>query len=490
MLFLRQSTESQSLLIGPFVDDTDQTTPETALSIANTDIRLSSNGGNMSSKNSGGATHDELGYYSITLNAVDTSTVGRLQLACKMAGAMIVEHTFQVVEEAVYDNLFSSSAPGPFAANSTATLVDAVWDEKLTVGSHNIGNSAGRILRNVQDFGTYALGAAWVDEVGGSSTGTVDGEDATVSNRSDDFDNAQTVAQSIGLSRIYINNGNSITLTATINNFEIGAPGSNWTLALGGQDISGCDINDANLSGIATGTDPHFHNCILGAVTIPPCEMFHCGIGATLTIGSAGTFRIVDCYSDVPGGSSPTIDFGAIGATNLMLRRWSGGLTLSNLAAGDVVSVDAVSGGTITINGTGGTVQVRGMVTVVDSSSGAVTIGQTQVINASTINAQVDTAISDASLATASALATVDSNVDTVVSGIITGQAQTGTLSTTQASTNLAGYGDDQLIGRVIIWTSGNCDGEATDITDYASGLITFTALTTIPANGDTFKIV
>lgn len=80
----------------------------------------------------------------------------------------------------------------------------------------------------------------------------------------------------------------------------------------------------------------------------------------------------------------------------------------------------------------------------------------------------------------------------TVASGVITGAAATGTLSTTQATTNLTGYADDQLIGRVIIWTSGACEGEATDITDYAnaSGLLTFTALTTAPGNGDTFKIV
>ena len=97
-----------------------------------------------------------------------------------------------------------------------------------------------------------------------------------------------------------------------------------------------------------------------------------------------------------------------------------------------------------------------------------------------------------ATLATAAALATVDGIVDDLKLGVILGSAQTGTLSTTQATTDLTGYADDQLIGRVIIWTSGNCDGEATDITDYAnaSGLITFTALTTAPANGDTFKIV
>lgn len=95
-------------------------------------------------------------------------------------------------------------------------------------------------------------------------------------------------------------------------------------------------------------------------------------------------------------------------------------------------------------------------------------------------------------LATAAALATVDANVDNLVSGIIFGAAATGTLSTTQASSDLTGYGNDQLIGRPIIWLTGACEGEASTITDYVStsGVLTFDALTTAPGNGDTFKIV
>lgn len=82
-------------------------------------------------------------------------------------------------------------------------------------------------------------------------------------------------------------------------------------------------------------------------------------------------------------------------------------------------------------------------------------------------------------------------DISTMTSGIIEGAAQTGTLSTTQATTNLSGYADDQLIGRHITVLSGNAEGEQTDITDYASasGLLTFTALTVAMANGDTFKI-
>lgn len=267
----------------------------------------------------------------------------------------------------------------------TGTIAQAVWDEALTGASHNIANSSGRRLRGLQDLGVYEDGAVWVDETSGTSTGTTAYEDATVNNRSDDFDNAQTVAGTVGLNRIYVTNGNTITLTATINNFQVGYAGGNWTVALGGQDIGSCDFNDAEVSGTGTGTRPHFHNCILGTCTLPPSEFFHCGIGeggGTLTVGSAGNYRFIDCYSDVAGASAPTIDLGAaVGATTMEFRRWSGGLTLNNVATGDVVSVDVVSGGTITVNGTGGTVVVRGMCNVVDGSSGSVSITKTSVIN-------------------------------------------------------------------------------------------------------------
>jgi hypothetical protein len=107
MQHLRKNTGSQSVLIGPFVDDTDGTTAETGLTIANTDIRLSKNGGDMAAKNAGGATHDELGFYTITLDATDTNTVGRLQLVCKVSGALVVYHEFTVLEEHVYDLNFN-----------------------------------------------------------------------------------------------------------------------------------------------------------------------------------------------------------------------------------------------------------------------------------------------------------------------------------------------------------------------------------------------
>jgi len=127
MFFLKQSTASQSVVIGPFVDSTDGNTAETGLTIANTDIRLSKNGANIVAKNSGGGTHDELGYYTITLDATDTDTVGRLQVMVHASGALPVYHEFQVLEEAVFDQLMGASALG-YIANAPVNVAQVSGD--------------------------------------------------------------------------------------------------------------------------------------------------------------------------------------------------------------------------------------------------------------------------------------------------------------------------------------------------------------------------
>jgi hypothetical protein len=128
MLFLRQSTASQEVLLGPFVSDTDGKTAQTGLTIANTDIKLWVEGATTeASKTSGGATHIASGRYYAVLDATDTATVGKLEINVHVAGALPVRREFHVLEEAVYDAMFAASAAGyqvPIwaASNSTVNL--------------------------------------------------------------------------------------------------------------------------------------------------------------------------------------------------------------------------------------------------------------------------------------------------------------------------------------------------------------------------------
>ncbi len=96
--------------IGPFLDDTDGKTAETALTISQADVRLSKNGGDIAQKTEAtSCTHDELGIYDCPLDATDTGTLGRLQLWVHEAGALPVWHEFTVLVANVFDSLIGNT---------------------------------------------------------------------------------------------------------------------------------------------------------------------------------------------------------------------------------------------------------------------------------------------------------------------------------------------------------------------------------------------
>lgn len=109
MFLLRQSTASQEIPLGYFVDSTDGDTAETALTIANTDIKLWKSGAtSLANKNSGGATHMAGGLYYAVLDATDSGTVGPMKVFVHVAGALSVCLECLVLPANVYDSIVGS----------------------------------------------------------------------------------------------------------------------------------------------------------------------------------------------------------------------------------------------------------------------------------------------------------------------------------------------------------------------------------------------
>lgn len=154
-LYLRQSTASQEVPLGPFVDSTDAVTAETGLTIANTDIKMWKAGATtLADKNSGGATHISGGVYYCILDATDTDTIGPLVLFVAVSGALAVRVECVVLDEAVYDVLFGTTAPSTYAGadtSGTTTLLSRIGSA-LTITS-------GRVTANVDQLnGTSIAG--------------------------------------------------------------------------------------------------------------------------------------------------------------------------------------------------------------------------------------------------------------------------------------------------------------------------------------------
>jgi hypothetical protein len=107
---LKQSTASQEVPLGPFVDSTDGSTAETGLTIANTDIKIWVNGAtSLANKNSGGGTHMAQGVYSAVLDATDTATLGPLVIFVQVAGALPVRLECVVLNAVNYDSAIAGT---------------------------------------------------------------------------------------------------------------------------------------------------------------------------------------------------------------------------------------------------------------------------------------------------------------------------------------------------------------------------------------------
>lgn len=110
MRLLKQSTAT-TLLLGPFLDETDGKTAETALTISQADVLLWKEGGTtFAQKNeSTSATHRSNGLYTCPINTTDTNTLGILTVSVHESGALPIRQDYYVTPANVFDSLILGS---------------------------------------------------------------------------------------------------------------------------------------------------------------------------------------------------------------------------------------------------------------------------------------------------------------------------------------------------------------------------------------------
>jgi hypothetical protein len=93
--------------LGPFLDETDGKTAETALTLSQADILLWKEGGTtLAQKNeSTTCTHRSIGYYTCPINTTDTNTLGVLSVGVHESGALPVRQDYLVVPANIYDSM-------------------------------------------------------------------------------------------------------------------------------------------------------------------------------------------------------------------------------------------------------------------------------------------------------------------------------------------------------------------------------------------------
>ena len=270
----------------------------------------------------------------------------------------------------------------------------------------------------------YDNGAIWIN-TNASNTNTVVGIDGTARNPVSTIAAANTLSASTNLDRFEVAPGSSFTFAAPQENQTFN--GEIWTLALGGQSISGSHIIGADVSGICTGaSEPRFFHCHLGSMTIPPSDLESCFLAGTITAGSAGDFFFEKCQSAVAGTSTPVFDYGSgLNASNLNFRMYSGGIHIHNMGTGTGSYNMSLEGfGQLLINSNcsaTSTIAIRGHFTITNNATG-ITLSDLAMFDHNTI---IDDILTDTDTTIPTTITTAHTTtdglvttVDTVVDGI------------------------------------------------------------------------
>ena len=355
----------------------------------------------------------------------------------------------------------------------------------------------------------YDNGAVWLD-TNKSNTNTEVNIDGTARNPVSTIAAVNTLLASTGLHRVQVAPGSSFTLAASQTD-EVFV-GEDWTLAMGGQDVSGSFFHGASISGTATSPtkEMHFVDCEINTCTLGEVHFNACGLGATITASAAGDYIFQSCYSNIAGSATPKFDFGAaVLSTNTTFANYSNGIEFDNFnnAGTDLLSLSGI-GKVVYSASCSGTVNQRGHWE--ETNTGGVTINR-DLSAQNSVDILVDTADMQPKIGTptdtnlATDLANIQLGVPTaaqlayIVANAATGLPVTFTTSggtTTNAVINLVDGGAssttaDQYNGRLLVFTNGTLKGVVTDITDWdGANNATITAIPTAPTSSHVARLI
>jgi len=276
------------------------------------------------------------------------------------------------------------------ASTDTLTITPAwLTNPDATTEYEVIPGQAHCTVRN----GGYDNGDVYIDTVNGSA-GVEKGVNGTSTNKSSVIADSYIIAANENINHFAVTANSALTLPSdsTGLNFH----GFQYTIALAGRECGGVEVHGANsVTGIALNTSgfngPAFFLSGIGSCTLPPSNFNECGLFGTITVGTEGFFTLGNCASVF--GLNPIIDYGsAKNASGFFLQSWQGGeVTIKNYGAGTGTYQYEMSGtGDLVIDATcsGGSIIIRGNISVTDNSGGAVTI--VRDVNIDTVTAKTD----------------------------------------------------------------------------------------------------
>jgi len=223
---------------------------------------------------------------------------------------------------------------------------------------------------------------------GGISIDTINGvagtefPTGTIERPSNNITDAHTIAEDRGFRTFYLLTNFTISGQSLADGyiFKGVSPVLTNLYIESGADVTNCEFRDVTISGILDGNNT-VRNSIITNLNYVNGFLVDSALGGTITLGGQTQASFFDCWSNIPGTTTPIIDMG-ISGNELILRNYNGGLELINKAGSEGVSIDLNSGKIIlgsTI--TNGSIVLRGTGQVIDNSIGSTVVNDVALIS-------------------------------------------------------------------------------------------------------------
>lgn len=193
---------------------------------------------------------------------------------------------------------------------------------------------------------------------------------------------ATAIAATRGLTVFFLVGSLTVLSTDTISSMKIfGQSRSLTTLTFqAGATITNVDVHECTVSGVFGGGST-MEDCGVSTLSVFDGVLLRCALETTITLGNSAAARFINCYSGVPGAATPIIDMGGSGQS-LLMRGYQGGIEIRNRTGTDACSIDINSGQVVIASTvTAGTIIVRGVGRLADSSGAGATVNATDLIS-------------------------------------------------------------------------------------------------------------
>ena len=259
---------------------------------------------------------------------------------------------------------------GQYAVNlsgANSNISDVTNVNQVSVRSANSAGLTDVAIQRKLDYSSVV----WLTQDSNSSAGTSHPL-GTSGNPVNNINDALTIVANNGLTTIHALGTWNFDSSHDISSLYVeGSRISSNILLDSNVNTTGTIFTNVNISGNMNG--PVMLNaCSLRDIKSFSGNAISCGLMGVVEFDSGSNETIfVDCYSSIAGDSSPEINLGNNSTTRLSLRRYCGGLKLSNmLIPDDIVTVEFLAGKLrILPTCTNGYISGRGLIKIYDSSS-------------------------------------------------------------------------------------------------------------------------